>query len=67
MPEHAAAAQPDTELDPSWAKRKHQVNGGDRVTGTHRMCVVGEFEGGGRVVTVAKWRYGAIAEEYIWM
>ena len=30
-------------------------------------CVVGEFEGGGRMVTVAKWRDGAIAEEYIWM
>jgi hypothetical protein len=29
--------------------------------------VVGEFEGGGRMVTVAKWRDGAIAEEYIWM
>jgi hypothetical protein len=29
-------------------------------------CVVGEFEGGGRMVTVAKWRNGAIAEEYIW-
>jgi hypothetical protein len=28
-------------------------------------CVVGEFEGG-RMVTVAKWRDGAIAEEYIW-
>jgi hypothetical protein len=26
-----------------------------------------EFEGGGRMVTVAKWRDGAIAEEYIWM
>lgn len=30
-------------------------------------CVVGEFEDGGRMVTVAKWRDGAIAEEYIWM
>ena len=30
-------------------------------------CVVGEFEGGGRMVTVARWRDGAIAEEYIWM
>lgn len=30
-------------------------------------CVVGEFQGGGRMVTVAKWRDGAIAEEYIWM
>ena len=30
-------------------------------------CVVGEFEGGGRMVTVAKWRDGAIAEEYIWV
>jgi ketosteroid isomerase-like protein len=30
-------------------------------------CVVGEFESGGRMVTVAKWRDGAIAEEYIWM
>ena len=29
-------------------------------------CVVGEFERGGRMVTVATWRNGAIAEEYIW-
>jgi len=30
-------------------------------------CVVGEFASGGRMVTVAKWRDGAIAEEYIWL
>ena len=30
-------------------------------------CVVGELEGGSRMVTVARWRNGAIAEEYIWM
>jgi hypothetical protein len=30
-------------------------------------CVVGEFENGGRMVTVARWRDGAIAEEYIWL
>jgi hypothetical protein len=29
-------------------------------------CVIGEFEGGGRMVTVAKWKDAAIAEEYIW-
>ena len=29
-------------------------------------CVVGEGEGGFRMVTVARWRDGAIAEEYIW-
>ena len=29
-------------------------------------CVIGEFENGTRMVTVAKWRDGAIAEEYIW-
>jgi hypothetical protein len=29
-------------------------------------CVIGEFEGGSRMVTVAKWRDGATAEEYIW-
>jgi hypothetical protein len=29
-------------------------------------CVIGEFEDGSRMVTVAKWRNGAIAEEYIW-
>ncbi|MGD8213734.1 hypothetical protein [Aestuariimicrobium sp. Y1814] len=28
-------------------------------------CVIGEFEDGSRMVTVAKWRDGAIAEEYI--
>ena len=30
-------------------------------------CVVGEFEDGSRMLTVAKWRDGAIAEEYIWI
>jgi hypothetical protein len=30
-------------------------------------CVVGEFGDGSRMVTVAKWRDGAIAEEYIWL
>jgi hypothetical protein len=30
-------------------------------------CVVGEFENGSRMVTVARWQDGAIAEEYIWM
>jgi hypothetical protein len=29
--------------------------------------VVGELEDGSRMVTVAKWRDGAIAEEYIWL
>ena len=29
-------------------------------------CVIGEFEDGSRMVTVAKWKDGAIAEEYIW-
>jgi hypothetical protein len=30
-------------------------------------CVVGELEDGSRMVTLAKWRDGAIAEEYIWI
>jgi hypothetical protein len=30
-------------------------------------CVVGELKDGSRMVTVAKWRDGAIAEEYIWI
>ena len=30
-------------------------------------CVVGEFAGGVRMVTIAKWRDGSIAEEYIWL
>ena len=30
-------------------------------------CVVGELEDGTRMVTLAKWRNGAIAEEYIWI
>jgi hypothetical protein len=30
-------------------------------------CVVGELAGGGRMVTVAKWSDGAIAEEYVWI
>ncbi len=29
-------------------------------------CAVGEFANGARMVTIAKWRDGAIAEEYIW-
>jgi hypothetical protein len=28
-------------------------------------CVIGEFEDGSQLVTVVKWRDGAIAEEYI--
>jgi hypothetical protein len=32
-----------------------------------RTCVVGEPEDGSRMVTVARRRNGAIAEEYIWM
>ena len=30
-------------------------------------CVVSELDGGGRMVTVAKWTDGAIAEEYVWI
>jgi hypothetical protein len=30
-------------------------------------CVVGELENGSRMVTLAKWRDGAITEEYIWL
>jgi len=30
-------------------------------------CVVGELEGGGRMVTVAKWSDGAITEEHVWI
>jgi len=30
-------------------------------------CLVGELESGGRMVTVARWQDGAIAEEYVWM
>jgi hypothetical protein len=29
--------------------------------------VVGELEDGSRMVTVARWRHGAIAEEYVWI
>ena len=30
-------------------------------------CVVGELEDGSRMVTLAKWRDGPIAEEHIWI
>jgi len=30
-------------------------------------CVVGELENGSRMVTLARWQNGAIAEEYIWL
>ena len=30
-------------------------------------CVVGELANGSRMVTVAKWRDGAIVEEHIWL
>ena len=30
-------------------------------------CVVGELEDGSRMVTVARWRDGAIAEEHVWI
>jgi hypothetical protein len=29
-------------------------------------CVVGELENGSRMVTLARWQDGAIAEEYVW-
>ena len=30
-------------------------------------CVVGELPNGDRMVTVARWQDGAIAEEYVWI
>ena len=30
-------------------------------------CVVGELENGSRMVTLARWQDGAIAEEYVWL
>jgi hypothetical protein len=30
-------------------------------------CVVGELEDGSRMVTMARWRDGAISEEYVWL
>jgi hypothetical protein len=30
-------------------------------------CVIGELQSGDKMVTVARWRDGAIAEEYIWV
>jgi uncharacterized Rossmann fold enzyme len=30
-------------------------------------CVVGELENGSRMVTLARWRDGAIVEEHIWL
>jgi hypothetical protein len=29
-------------------------------------CVVGEFVGGDRMVTVARWKDASVGEEYIW-
>jgi hypothetical protein len=49
-----------------WHARPGQVSS-DGFGSGEWTCVVGEFEDGGRMVTVAKWRDGAIAEEYIWM
>jgi hypothetical protein len=39
----------------------------NRIGSGEWTCVVGEFGDGSRMVTVAKWRDGAIAEEYIWI
>jgi hypothetical protein len=36
VPERAAAAQPDAEPALPWSRRKHQVNGSDRVSATYR-------------------------------
>ena len=38
----------------------------DRVRTGEWTCAVGEFEDGSRMVTLARWRDGAIVEEYIW-
>jgi hypothetical protein len=37
VPERAALAQPDTEPNLPWSGRRHQVNGSDRVLGTHSI------------------------------
>jgi hypothetical protein len=66
---HAADGQPVGEgYAPShrWEASTDQVPS-DQVRIGDWTCVVGEFENGSRMVTVAKWRDGAIAEEYIWM
>ena len=38
----------------------------NRIGSGEWMCLAGEMEGYGRMVTVAKWRDGAILEEHIW-
>jgi len=51
-----------TEVDAPGSRRSHPIAfGSDEWT-----CAIGEFEGGGRMVTVARWHDGAISEEYIW-
>jgi hypothetical protein len=37
VPECVALAQPDGELALPWSRRRHQVNGSDRIVGTHRL------------------------------
>jgi len=37
--ERAGIAQPDSELALPWSSRRHQVNGCDRVVGTHTLYV----------------------------
>jgi hypothetical protein len=50
VPERAAAAQPDAEPALPWSRRKHQVNGSDRVSGTYRL--VGEAEA---LISLTSW------------
>jgi hypothetical protein len=38
-----------------------------RIASGEWTCVVGAIDNGARMVTVARWRDGAVAEEYIWM
>jgi hypothetical protein len=60
---HLAMAKQTVEQTPDAKITSHPI----KIAQGEWTAVVGELPGGQRMVTVAKWRDGAIAEEYIFM
>ena len=62
VPERMAPAQPDPKLAPPWSARKDQVNGRDRVSGTHKRAGVSTQEDAPGPI-MARWRRDAVSAQ----
>ena len=60
---HVAMFQPMLEASPEMKVTAHPI----KIAQGEWTAVVGELPGGAKMVTVARWRDGAIAEEYLFM